>query len=41
MGVMLDCPDTEALSHFYAELLGEPVARGGRVAMIGKTARSR
>ena len=24
-GVMLDCPDAKALSHFYAELLGKPV----------------
>jgi catechol-2,3-dioxygenase len=24
-GIMFDCPDAEALSHFYAELLGKPV----------------
>ena len=27
MGVMLDCPDPKALSHFYAALLGKPVTR--------------
>src|SRR5258708_2220893 len=25
MGVMLDCPDAKALSHFYAHLLGKPL----------------
>jgi catechol-2,3-dioxygenase len=37
MGVMLDCPDAKALSHFYAELLGKPVTyEGDGVAMIGE-----
>jgi hypothetical protein len=37
MGVMLDCPDAKALSHFYAELLGKPVTyEAGGVAMIGQ-----
>ena len=37
MGVMLDCPDAKALSHFYAELLGKPVTyEAGGVAMIGE-----
>jgi hypothetical protein len=37
MGVMLDCPDTKALSHFYAELLGKPVTYEGEGAsMIGE-----
>jgi len=36
MGVMLDCPDAKALSHFYAELLGKPVTYEAEgVAMIG------
>jgi catechol 2,3-dioxygenase-like lactoylglutathione lyase family enzyme len=36
MGVMIDCPDAEALSRFYAELLGKPVTyQGDGVAMIG------
>ena len=36
MGVMLDCPDTKALSHFYAGLLGKPVTyEADGVAMIG------
>jgi predicted enzyme related to lactoylglutathione lyase len=37
MGVMLDCLDAKALSHFYAELLGKPVTyEAGGVAMIGE-----
>src|ERR1700722_43239 len=37
MGVMLDCPDVKALSHFYAELLGKTVTyEAGGVAMIGE-----
>ena len=37
MGVMLDCPDAKALSHFYAELLGKPVTYDGDgIAMIGE-----
>jgi len=37
MGVMLDCPDVKALSHFYAELLGKPVTyEADGVAMIGE-----
>ena len=37
MGVMLDCPDAEALSAFYAELLGKPVTyEDAGVAMIGE-----
>jgi Glyoxalase-like domain len=37
MGVMLDCPDATALSHFYAELLGKPVTyEADGVAMIGQ-----
>ena len=37
MGVMLDCPDAKALSHFYAELLGKPVTyEADGVAMIGE-----
>jgi catechol 2,3-dioxygenase-like lactoylglutathione lyase family enzyme len=40
MGVMLDCPDTEALSRFYAELLGKPVTyEGDGMAMIGEDGR--
>lgn len=36
MGVMLDCPDAEVLSDFYAALLGKPVTyRAEGVAMIG------
>jgi catechol 2,3-dioxygenase-like lactoylglutathione lyase family enzyme len=36
MGVMLDCPDAEVLSAFYAELLGKPVTyQADGVAMIG------
>jgi hypothetical protein len=36
MGVMLDCPDAQQLSTFYAELLGKPVTYEGEgVAMIG------
>jgi predicted enzyme related to lactoylglutathione lyase/catechol 2,3-dioxygenase-like lactoylglutathione lyase family enzyme len=36
MGVMLDCPDTKALSAFYAEVLGKPVTYDGDgMAMIG------
>lgn len=36
MGVMLDCPDTKALSHFYADLLGKPITYDGEgAAMIG------
>ena len=36
MGVMLDCPDAELLSAFYAELLGKPVTyQADGVAMIG------
>ena len=36
MGFMLDCPDTAALSAFYAELLGKPVTyQAEGVAMIG------
>jgi catechol 2,3-dioxygenase-like lactoylglutathione lyase family enzyme len=35
-GVMLDCPDAQALSHFYAELLGKPVTyEADGAAMIG------
>ncbi len=41
MGVMLDCPDAKALSHFYAELLGKPVTyEADGVAMIGEDSRS-
>ena len=37
MGVMLDCPDAKALSHFYAELLGKQVTyEADGVAMIGE-----
>jgi len=37
MGLMLDCPDAKALSHFYAELLGKPVTcEADGVAMIGE-----
>ena len=37
MGVMLDCPDAKALSHFYAELLGKPVTyEADGAAMIGE-----
>ena len=37
VGVMLDCPDARALSHFYAELLGKPVTyEADGVAMIGE-----
>src|SRR5260370_16954069 len=37
MGVMLDCPDAKALSHFYAELLGKPVTyEADGIAMIGE-----
>jgi len=37
VGVMLDCPDAKALSHFYAELLGKPVTyEADGVAMIGE-----
>jgi len=37
MGVMLDCPDAKALSAFYAELLGKPLAyEDDGVAMIGE-----
>jgi catechol 2,3-dioxygenase-like lactoylglutathione lyase family enzyme len=37
MSVMIDCPDAEELSAFYAELLGKPVTyRGEGVAMIGE-----
>ncbi|MCI0686321.1 MAG: hypothetical protein L0Y54_03650 [Sporichthyaceae bacterium] len=36
MGVMLDCPDAQALSAFYAELLGKPVTyQEEGMAMIG------
>src|SRR5688572_20700261 len=36
MGVMLDCPDTKVLSHFYSELLGKPLTYEGEgMAMIG------
>ena len=36
MGVMIDCPDAKALSHFYAELLGKPVTyEADGIAMIG------
>jgi predicted enzyme related to lactoylglutathione lyase len=36
-GVMLDCPDAKALSHFYAELLAKPVTYDADgVAMIGE-----
>ncbi|MGA9101322.1 VOC family protein [Aeromicrobium sp.] len=36
MGVMIDCPDTQSLSHFYAELLGKEVTyEGDEAAMIG------
>jgi predicted enzyme related to lactoylglutathione lyase len=36
-GVMLDCPDAKALSHFYAALLGKPVTYEAHgVAMIGE-----
>jgi catechol-2,3-dioxygenase len=36
MGVMLDCPDAEALSAFYAELLGKPITYAADgIAMIG------
>lgn len=36
MGVTIDCPDTQALSHFYAELLGKEVTyEGDDAAMIG------
>ena len=37
MGVMLDCPDAEELSTFYAKLLGKPVTyQGEGAAMIGE-----
>jgi catechol 2,3-dioxygenase-like lactoylglutathione lyase family enzyme len=37
MSVMLDCPDANALSRFYAELLGKPVTyEADGVAMIGE-----
>ena len=37
MGVMLDCPDAEGLSTFYAIFLGKPVTYEGEgVAMIGE-----
>ncbi|MCU7726048.1 VOC family protein [Actinoplanes sp. KI2] len=37
MGVMLDCPDAEELSAFYAELLGKPVTyQDAGIAMIGE-----
>ncbi|MEU4689702.1 VOC family protein [Actinoplanes sp. NPDC023714] len=37
MGVMIDCPDAKALSHFYAVLLGKPVTyEGDGMAMIGE-----
>jgi catechol-2,3-dioxygenase len=37
MGVMLDCPDTKALSLFYSELLGKPVTyEADGMAMIGE-----
>ncbi|TQM02144.1 VOC family protein [Pseudonocardia kunmingensis] len=40
MGVMLDCPDAEALSTFYAELTGKPVTyEAPGVAMIGEDGR--
>jgi catechol 2,3-dioxygenase-like lactoylglutathione lyase family enzyme len=36
-GVMLDCPDAQALSHFYAELLGKPLTyEADGAAMIGE-----
>ncbi len=36
MGVMLDCPDTKALSGFYSALLGKPVTyEADGMAMIG------
>ena len=36
MGVMLDCPDTKALSAFYSALLGKPITfEGDGMAMIG------
>ncbi len=36
MGVMLDCPDTKALSTFYAELLGKPITyESDGMAMVG------
>jgi catechol-2,3-dioxygenase len=36
MGVMLDCPDSKALSTFYSELLGKPITYDGEgAAMIG------
>jgi catechol 2,3-dioxygenase-like lactoylglutathione lyase family enzyme len=36
-GVMLDCPDAQALSRFYAELLGKPVTYAADgAAMIGE-----
>jgi catechol-2,3-dioxygenase len=36
MGVMLDCPNTKALSTFYAEVLGKPVTYEAEgMAMIG------
>jgi catechol 2,3-dioxygenase-like lactoylglutathione lyase family enzyme len=35
--VMLDCPDAQALSHFYAELLGKPLTyEADGAAMIGE-----
>jgi catechol-2,3-dioxygenase len=37
MGVMLDCPDADKLSAFYAGLLGKPVTYAAEgVAMIGE-----
>ncbi|WP_326550435.1 VOC family protein [Micromonospora sp. NBC_01813] len=36
-GVMLDCPDAKALSHFYAQLLGRPVTSAADgTTMIGE-----
>ncbi|GAB6898852.1 VOC family protein [Kineosporia succinea] len=36
-GVMLDCPDAQVLSHFYARLLGKPVTfEAEGMAMIGE-----
>lgn len=36
-GVTLDCPDAKALSHFYAQLLGQAVTyEGDGMAMIGQ-----
>jgi catechol 2,3-dioxygenase-like lactoylglutathione lyase family enzyme len=37
MGVMLDCPDAEVLSTFYAEVLGKPITYAAPgMAMIGE-----